>query len=106
MAKKERIMRYTADEVRAKVARGEGRTDWRRVDATTAADIEHQAQEDEAPDEWCEEAAVAGLPSRKTAVNIRLDQDILDFFKRTGPGYQTRINAVLRTFVEHRRTKP
>jgi uncharacterized protein (DUF4415 family) len=85
---------------------GEGRTDWRGVDATTAAEIESQAREDEAPDEWCEEAAAAGLPPRKSAVNIRLDQDILDFFKKAGPGYQTRINAVLRTFVEHRRAKP
>lgn len=105
MAKKEHIVRYTADEIRAKVARGESRTDWNRVDATTTAEIERQASEDEAPGEWGEDAVIPGLPPRKAAVNIRLDQDILDFFKRLGPGYQTRINSVLRSFVEHRRAK-
>lgn len=105
MAKKEHIVRYTADEIRAKVARGESRTDWNRVDATAAAEIERQASEDEAHGEWGEDAAIPGLPPRKAAVNIRLDQDILDFFKRLGPGYQTRINSVLRSFVEHRRLK-
>ncbi|MCW8309454.1 BrnA antitoxin family protein [Acidiphilium sp. PA] len=105
MAKKERIARYTADELRTKMVMGESRTDWQRVDATTAADIEQQAQEDEASDEWCSEAVIAGLPPQKTPVNIRLDQDIIDFFKDFGPGYQTRINSVLRSFVEHRRSK-
>lgn len=105
MAKKERIVRSTADEVRVKIACGESRTDWNRVDATTAAEIERQAREDDAADEWCEDAVIPGLPPRKSAVNIRLDQDIIDFFKRLGPGYQTRINSVLRSFVEHRRTK-
>ena len=36
----------------------------------------------------------------KQAVSLRLDADILEFFRKTGKGYQTRINAVLRSFVE------
>lgn len=35
---------------------------------------------------------------RKTAISLRLEQDVLDWFKAQGPGYQTRINAVLRAF--------
>ena len=105
MAKRERIVRYTDDDLRAMVVRGESKTDLRKVDATTAADIERQALEDEIPGEWDEEAVIVGLPPRKSAVNIRLDQDIVEFFKRFGPGYQTRINAVLRSFVNHRRGK-
>lgn len=105
MAKRERIVRYTAAEVRTKVVKGESRTDWQRVDTTTAADIERQAQEDEASDEWCSDTVIAGLPPPKTSINIRLDQDIIDFFKDFGPGYQTRISSVLRAFVEHRRAK-
>jgi uncharacterized protein (DUF4415 family) len=34
----------------------------------------------------------------KTSVSLRVDADVLEWFKRQGPGYQTRINAVLRAF--------
>jgi len=37
------------------------------------------------------------LPS-KSAVSLRVDQDVLEWFKAQGPGYQTRINSVLRAF--------
>jgi|SRR4051812_21130454 uncharacterized protein (DUF4415 family) len=37
------------------------------------------------------------LPS-KAAVSLRVDQDVLEWFKAQGPGYQTRINSVLRAF--------
>ena len=40
------------------------------------------------------------MPEPKKAVSIRLDSDVLEWFKRTGKGYQTRINAVLRTFMK------
>ena len=43
-----------------------------------------------------------GLPTapRKAAVSLRLDADVLDWFKARGAGYQTRINAVLRAYLE------
>jgi uncharacterized protein (DUF4415 family) len=34
----------------------------------------------------------------KTSVSLRIDQDVLDWFKAQGPGYQTRINMILRAF--------
>jgi uncharacterized protein (DUF4415 family) len=34
----------------------------------------------------------------KTSVSLRIDTDVLEWFKTQGPGYQTRINAVLRAF--------
>jgi uncharacterized protein (DUF4415 family) len=37
------------------------------------------------------------MPS-KAAVSLRVDQDVLEWFKAQGPGYQTRINIVLRAF--------
>ncbi len=42
------------------------------------------------------------LPSaaRKEAISLRLDADVLDWFKARGPGYQTRINAVLRAYKD------
>jgi uncharacterized protein (DUF4415 family) len=42
-------------------------------------------------------------PDPKVPVTIRLDREVVEFFKDGGPGYQTRINAVLRSFMEHQR---
>jgi uncharacterized protein (DUF4415 family) len=39
-------------------------------------------------------------PQPKQAISLRIDQDILDWFRDRGPGYQTRMNAVLRAFVD------
>jgi uncharacterized protein (DUF4415 family) len=41
----------------------------------------------------------------KTLVSLRIDPDILEFFRAGGPGYQSRMNAVLRAYVEHRRAR-
>ncbi|WP_245285940.1 MULTISPECIES: BrnA antitoxin family protein [Bradyrhizobium] len=49
--------------------------------------------------------AVLVMPPRKKAISIRLDEDVLDFFKRDGEGYQRRINAVLRSFMQQK-SKP
>ncbi len=43
------------------------------------------------------------LPPRKRQITLRLDADVIDFFQHTGKRYQTRINAVLRTYVEARK---
>jgi uncharacterized protein (DUF4415 family) len=39
-------------------------------------------------------------PHRKQPVNLRIDSDIIEWFRRGGAGYQTRMNAVLRAFVD------
>ena len=38
------------------------------------------------------------LQPPKSAISLRMDRDVLEWFKTQGPGYQTRINAVLRAF--------
>lgn len=43
-------------------------------------------------------------PLTKSAISIRLDQDILEWFKSQGKGYQSRINAVLRAYYEAQRS--
>jgi uncharacterized protein (DUF4415 family) len=43
------------------------------------------------------------IPEPKEAVSIRLDRDVMEWFRRQGKGHQTRINAVLRTYVESQR---
>ncbi len=55
-----------------------------------------------------EEPAVAVKPQMnngvKQIVTIRLDVDMLEWFKSAGPGYQTRINQVLREYMDAQRT--
>jgi uncharacterized protein (DUF4415 family) len=54
------------------------------------------------PADFWDEAEVTA-PSSKRAVSIRLDEDVLDWFRRSGPRYQTRMNAVLRMYVKRMR---
>ncbi len=51
-----------------------------------------------APDFWDHAEIVS--PKSKNQITLRLDADLLDWFKEGGKGYQTRINAVLRSYVE------
>jgi uncharacterized protein (DUF4415 family) len=48
---------------------------------------------------WFEKAVIV-LPKPKASVSLRLDQDVLDWLKSQGKGYQTRINALLRAYME------
>jgi uncharacterized protein (DUF4415 family) len=81
-----------------------GKTDWAHVDALTDEDIAKAVAND--PDavpidiDWSD--AVLVIPARKKAISIRLDEDVLDFFKREGEGYQRRINAVLRSYMQQK----
>ena len=85
------------------VAAGKGRTNLERLESITDEEIEAQMRDD--PDwadfmdiDWSKATIV--YPQPKNAVSIRLDSDVLDFFKASGKGYQTRINAVLRHFMQ------
>ena len=40
------------------------------------------------------------IPEAKKQITLRIDSDVIDFFKHSGKRYQTRINAVLRAYVE------
>ena len=49
-----------------------------------------------------------GLPqsSRKAAISLRLDAEVLEWFRTQGPGYQTRMNSVLRAYMNASRASP
>jgi uncharacterized protein (DUF4415 family) len=76
----------------------------------TDADIRAAiASDPDAPPELDEEwfaKAVVVYPDRKTLVSLRLDPDVLVWFKKQGKGYQTRINAVLRAYVKAHQQRP
>jgi uncharacterized protein (DUF4415 family) len=97
----ERIVRRTL----ATLKRGD--TDWARVHALTDEDIHRDIAEDPdaAPildEEWFRTAELV-LPEPKTPISIRIDKDVLEWFKGQGPGYQSRINAVLKAYMNGHR---
>jgi uncharacterized protein (DUF4415 family) len=97
----EDIKKYTVEEIRAMRRRGESRTNWQKIDTMTDEEIERLISEDpgEAGIEWAWDQARLALPEAKTHVSLRVDADVLRFFKSQGRGYQTRINAVLRAYM-------
>jgi uncharacterized protein (DUF4415 family) len=83
-------------------------TDWARVDALTDEEIEAAVRND--PDaapildaEWFASATLV-MPEPKEQISIRLDRDVLAHFRKY-PRYQTRINAILRAAMEHKKKK-
>jgi uncharacterized protein (DUF4415 family) len=79
------------------------KTDWDRIDSLDDQAIDYS----ETPelDNAFFEKAVLKMPEPKTIVTIRLDRDVLEWFKKQGPKYQTRINALLRAYVEAKKRK-
>ena len=53
------------------------------------------------PEDWAETVEI-GIPRVKTHMNLRIDADVVDWFREQGRGCQTRMNAVLRAFMEAR----
>lgn len=77
------------------------RTDWNRVRALRDEEISLSAEHPEASIEHIVRGIVRrGLAPEppKQSISLRLDADVLAWFKAQGAGYQTRINAVLRAF--------
>lgn len=87
-----------------RLERRRSRTDWAAVDALTDEAIETAARREadaSTPDfDWDE--AVPLPPQKKKAISIRVDEDVLAFFRKGGEGYQKRINAVLRSYVQQK----
>lgn len=107
MASEDTISKFSVDELKSK-ARRESRTDLARLRNLTEAELRERIASDpdwrDVPPDWHLKAE-AVIPSRKRLVSIRLDSDVLDWFRDQGAGYQTRINAVLRSFMEHEKTR-
>ncbi len=94
--KRENITRVTLeDAIRRK---SEGKTDWERLRREEAAGIEPEKDPDEGEFDWSR--AQVTMPRPKQPISVRLDADVIEFFKSQGRGYQTRINAVLRSYMK------
>jgi uncharacterized protein (DUF4415 family) len=93
--------------VKAKTKTGKG-TDWHRLRRMSATEIRAgiEADPDAQPTNatfWKDAKVI--LPTRKAVVTMRLDTDLLDWFRRQR-GYQTRINAILRTYMKAHESTP
>jgi uncharacterized protein (DUF4415 family) len=78
------------------------RTDWKRVDGLRDSDIDLSDIPELGPDFF---ARAIIWPGPKKQITLRLDPDVLAFFRKSGRGYQTTINAVLRKYVESRKSR-
>ena len=81
---------------------GKARSDWKRVRSLSARQIRRAIETD--PEVRPTDAnfwknARVVLPQAKQAITIRLDADLLEWLRKQ-KGYQTRINAVLRTYMQ------
>ena len=77
-----------------------GRADLHRLRKTSEAELAATSPPElaELPDDFWDEAVVV-FPQPKDAISLRIDRDVLDWFRGRGPGYQTRMNAVLRSYM-------
>jgi uncharacterized protein (DUF4415 family) len=89
---------------------GKGQTDWTRVDALTDEDIAQAIVEDpdtfEPEPEWLQRAMILQPGQPKIRVTAYFDQEVVEWFRAQGRGYQTRMNAVLRAYMEGMRKSP
>jgi uncharacterized protein (DUF4415 family) len=87
MREKSTIARHTLSAARATRARGEDKT---RADAPEAESL--------GVDFW--KSARVRMPTGKTSVHLRIDTDVVEWFRAHGKGHLTRMNAVLRAYVD------
>ena len=77
-------------------------TDWKRIDAMKDEDIDYSDIPKQGP--YFFTNAIL-WPGPKKQITLRIDPDILKFFRKQGRGYQTTINAVLRKYMEARKER-
>jgi len=78
------------------------KTNWARIDRMRDEEIDFSDLAEQGKDFF--KRAVLRLPQPKATVTIRLDRQVLEWFKAQGRGYQTRINALLRAYMEAHRS--
>ena len=104
MAKSGNIVSYTAEELEAMREKGLSRSDFSRTDAMTEEELQEARENDPTaaltptPEEW--DSLIVEPPLTKEPISLRIDADVIAWFKSTGKGYQTRINSVLRTYMK------
>ncbi len=78
--------------------RSKGATDFKRLRALRDSDIDFSDIPKLGKSFW--DTAQLTLPEPKDRLTIRVDHDVVQWLKKHGKGYQTRINAILRSYME------
>ena len=80
----------------------ESLTDWDRLDALQDEDIDLSDIPEITQEMFAKAVVRRGLKPtpRKQQITIRLDDDVLEWFRAQGKGYQTRINSLLRAYMD------
>ncbi len=109
---KEKIVRFSSEEISQMAKQKKWQSNWEKADSITEEELEEMVKND--PDdvylededfgkgtlyrngEWARQFEE---PKKKKQITLRLDEDVLEYFRDTGRGYQTRINNVLKAFV-------
>ena len=86
--------------VKANNTKRRSKTDWKRIDALRDEDIDFSEIPELGPDFF---ARAIIWPGPKKQITLRIDPDVLTFFRKQGRGYQTVINAILRKYMEARK---
>ena len=79
-------------------SRSKGKTDFDRLRRMRDADIDYSAIPKLGKSFW--KAAKLTMPEPKDRLTIRIDHDIVEWLKKQASGYQTRINAILRSYMK------
>ncbi len=83
-------------------------SDWERVDALTDGEIDFSDSPEISPEMFAKAIVRRGIKSApvKVQLTLRIDNDVVEWFKSQGRGYQSRINALLRAYMEaHHQTR-
>ena len=98
MKRKEHINHYTLEELKTLSSK----TNWTKVDALTDEELEKliadDPEEHDLKPDWTKAKLVLDEPRK--AISLRMDRDVLAWFKQQGKGYQARMRAVLRAYME------
>ena len=98
-----KIVRYTTKQLQELERQGKTKSDWKRVKAMKDKDINVGGDSPEITAEMWRNAVVTDRRPPKKNITLRIDPEIIDWFKSKGKGYQTRMNAVLRAYLEMQR---
>ncbi|ETW93764.1 MAG: hypothetical protein ETSY2_50850 [Candidatus Entotheonella gemina] len=94
-----KMVRYTSDELKNRSSQ----TDWDAVRKMTDEEIEASCEQDPVwqemgGDDWMDQAEL--VTPRKQGIYAKFDEDVIAYYKSLGRGYQARMNAVLRAYME------
>ena len=81
-------------------------TDWQRLDRMRDEDIDFSDLPEVPPEAFAHALVRKGLKpvARKSQITLRIDADVLDWFRAKGTGYQSQMNAVLKAYKEAHRS--